>query len=156
MKCVKCGTETSAGDVYRFYYGNYVGDVYINRRHSLTKYQIGGEKNVFLCDKCVDHYTDRIALFISAGLAILGILTTFVRLLIGPSSEGSESEAFVGLFVVLLGILLYFGTKKEWKKQKPRSGFGDMLAIRIHKKELKNAGYRKFFTRENYKRLQQF
>ena len=39
MKCVKCGTETCAGDVYRFYYGNYVGDVYIDIR---TYYQYSG------------------------------------------------------------------------------------------------------------------
>lgn len=158
MKCEKCGNEANSVEKYQFYYGNYVGSQYIDRRHSLTKYKIAGSHEVFLCQNCVGHFIDRIRLIVSAGLVLLGLAAFLIRMLIQQPAQGSEADsiadAFAGLFIIVIALLFYFGTYKEWRKEKNRSGFGDQIAIRLHKKELRRAGFRKFFTRARYEDLQ--
>jgi hypothetical protein len=155
MRCERCETETDAGAQYRFYYGTYASSQHIDRRHTLQRYQIGGSEGIFICDRCLDRHTNRMALLASAGVAIIILVVGLLRLLVGgPAPEGSELETvFAFPLAAVAGPILYLMFSRGWRKGQSREGIGDKLAIRLRKARLKRAGYNRFFTRAQYSRL---
>jgi len=154
MKCARCGTETSVGNSYKFYFGKRGQTDMPDRRTTRTRYAIVGSEDSFLCDRCVDQNIERRARLTASGVFLLILVLAGLRLVLGrPAPEGSELETVVGFpAAFLFGPAIYFGIRR-WKKGKQKQDVGDRLAIRTRKADLVRSGHDAFFTREDYLRL---
>jgi hypothetical protein len=153
MKCIKCGSETSGGRQYRFYFGKHAGTDYPTSKVTRTSYQMGGSEEVFLCDPCVDGKIERRARLTAGGVFLVTLLLSFLRLSMGPAPQGSEMETVIGFpAAFIFGLVIYLGIRK-WKNGRQKEDEGDRLAIQVRKPDLKLQGYDAYFGRADYKRL---
>ena len=154
MKCIKCGNETNKGAIFKFYYGKRGGTEQISRRATLTRYQMAGSEDAYLCDGCVDQHIEKRARWMGGGVFLSILILSILRLTLGgPAPQGSELETVIGFPTALVaGIFLYYGIRR-WKKNKQRVFMGDNLAIKTRKPILKRSGYDSFFTRDEFARL---
>jgi len=97
-----------------------------------------------------------VTFIISLAIAAIASFTGWFFLKDLPESQlhGLDPNGFFsGSILMLIMIPILFLTINRQLKGKGRNRLGDSLAIKLRKPELKNLGYTKFFTRENYSRL---
>jgi len=147
MKCAKCGSETNAGENYTFYYGTQVGSGRFDRHTIFEHLRIGGQENVFLCQRCLQRQIARKALPWAALFSLAGLLALLLTRPLEPF--------LLALYLLLIatGPLFYRAVQSEWMKPQTRLLIGDRLAIQLRKAALRQLGHDRFFGRDEYSRF---
>ena len=152
MKCEKCNTID--GSAYRFYFGKKLGEKHervVGAQITTTNYEIGGSKDVTLCNKCIiKHWFTRLATVLA--FILFGVMLTLVG---GPSFKLKgvvhlTTLQGIGLVIVCFGILFLMGILAASGKKDN----GESLAISLNKNDLKSKGFDTFWDSEQFKKLE--
>jgi len=155
-KCAHCKKYSKRGSDYKFHYGKHIGTEKPTLNMSVNKYLISGSISAYICRACVIKRT----LFSFPGIASILWIVSLALLVFRPAIDTSDPIASlrrsstyeIGAYgIVFLGVYLWFYVLKHGLKW--ISKFGDALAIRAYRSELKTKGYDSFFTRAQYRRL---
>jgi hypothetical protein len=156
MKCRHCEEDSNTGSSYKFYYGKHIGTEKPTLNMRVNKYLISGSISAYICRACVIKRT----LFSLPGIAAILWIVSIALVVFRPAIDTSNPIAFMrrsgtyelGAYgIVFIGIFLLFYVFKHGLKW--ISKYGDALAIRAYRSELKAKGYDSFFTRAQYGRL---
>ncbi len=158
MKCEKCGTDTTLGDNYGFFYGKILPQT---KGQKGPSHEIHKALPVYLCDKDL---SEAIASpYKPIGLLMIVAAIAVVALAIVARGGGywgiglvvAAVSALAGVFFVSSQMAkAHAGATKQMRNvgsQYPQARkTGDKMAIELKKPEIQGSGYNLFYTRDEF------
>jgi len=158
--CANCET-TDSGKFYKFYFGKYAGSKTTYRSDGFTitgSYVVGGDLEVFICNKCVQEKRRKIdlkrSLVVYGLLLLLGITGLTVHRLSKSKLVFMEVSGVVMASIGFLGLVipnLFDGVLI--KKVNEHVDAGHNLAIETCKADYILNGYDTFWSPKQYAKL---
>jgi hypothetical protein len=169
--CENCGRKTNRGRNYRVFYGNATG----SRKSGgfgapsttiTTYYQVKGNKDVFLCHRCVGEKL--VKDFKNNTLWVIFFIAAFIFLLIGDVIRLPVTGKLIGIILSFIIILIMFSHDRRLQKrahehiddlinswdQKDVRVKGDELAKKVIRPLVEKEGYDCIWTRKEYGEMQ--
>lgn len=145
MNCEVCQKETATGGPYIVRYGFERRELISHKREAVYR-SIAGTRSVTICDSCLNRYISRQALFSGLGFLLLISSLGLVNFLSAKPLAEQISPIVLG---IIGGAFLFMVISNRGRKSKGRLQMGDVYAMQLVKPELRQQGYRSFFTRQD-------
>ena len=165
--------DAQEGNYYTFHFGNQIGQKRVGSLSQgaiITRYNMGGSEQMFLCNNCVFAYTmqkrasgcRKQAIFVAA----LAIVMVTIAIVSQSNSESRSAEIFLLATVCTLAFAAsIFLMGRTEKKRAANNDFwslstlskiekGSSLAIFMRTAALKAQGFQVFFTPRKIQQLQ--
>jgi hypothetical protein len=157
--CENCHKETTAGNLYTFFYGVLTGTDMPDSKHIREDFKVSGSETVYLCDNCIKQNLNkrgRIFAFILGigGVVLIGVGLLLRALGVSQASGGLDPQGFIcGGFIFLVMMPVILQTIRGQAKKGALEGPGDAMAIGLRKAVLQQRGFTRFWTRQQLRDL---
>ncbi len=171
-QCLRCGTATDCGQLYRFYFGIVVDEVQTEPGHHGKPVVLGptfraqGSEEAYYCDRCLVQAAVRAAKLRIGFFLALCAFTLLVAIVVAAThGRGLWLALVLLLFILLLGGAhgrryrrlrrLLRGAKPELLRQAVSGDpmmqdIGDRWAVAAHRQKLQETGAQVFLTRREH------